>query len=81
MYAAYIGAAYENGIVRGVTETLFAPDTVITDSEAEVMVARAARLLGLEPETSETWHASSVHITRGAVAQMLYDLLNGAGRI
>ena len=80
-YAAYIGAAYENGIVRGVTETLFAPDTVITDSEAEVMVARAARLLGLEPETSETWHASSVHITRGAVAQMLYDLLNGAGRI
>lgn len=80
-YAAYVGAAYENGIVKGVTDTLFNPDATITDSEAGVMVARAARLLKLTPTTGETWHASDVFITRGAVAQMLYDLLSGAGRI
>lgn len=78
-YAAYVGAAYENGIIKGVSETLFQPEATITDSEAEVMVARAARLMKIEPTTSEAWRASDVQITRGEVARMLYSLLASAG--
>ena len=78
-YAGYVGAAYQSGIVKGVSETAFAPESTITDSEAEVMVARAARLLQVEPTTSEIWRASNRQITRGEVAQMLYDLLQSAG--
>lgn len=78
-YAGYVGAAYESGIVKGVSETLFQPGTTITDSEAETMVARAAHLMGIEPTTSETWRPSDMQITRGEVAQMLYDLLASAG--
>ena len=49
------------------SETLFQPEATITDSEAEVMVARAARLMKIEPTTSEAWRAYDVQITRGEV--------------
>ncbi len=80
-YAGYVGAAYQSGIVKGTTETTFAPDSAITDSEAEVMVARAAQVFHVEPATSETWHASDRQITRGEVAQVLYGLLQSAGLV
>ena len=80
-YAAYVGAAYQSGIVKGTSATRFSPDATITDSEAEVMVARAARYLKLQPTTAEEWRASTVCITRAETAQLLYDLLAQAGRI
>ncbi len=78
-YAPYVGAAWRSGIVRGISDDCFAPDNTITVSEAEVMVARTARLLGLEPTTGETWYPTTVLITRGEMAQMLYGLLSEAG--
>ena len=80
-YAGYIGAAYESGIVLGVAADRFAPDDTISVSEAEVMTARTARLLGLTPTTNETWYPTQKKITRGEMAKLLYDLLSGAGML
>lgn len=51
-YAPYIGTAYDMGIVSGVSDTEFAPEGTITRQEAAVMVARAAKLCGMETELS-----------------------------
>lgn len=80
-YAGYIGAAYESGIVRGVSADQFAPEAAISVSEAEVMTARTARLLSLTPTTSEEWYPTEKKITRGEMAKLLYDLLSGAGML
>lgn len=51
-FCGYIGAAFDLGIVNGVTETEFNPQGTITRTEALTMLARAARLCGLEfPES------------------------------
>lgn len=47
-YAPVVGAAYACGIVNGTSQTTFSPEGIITRQEAAVMVARAARLCGLE---------------------------------
>ena len=47
-YASYVGAAYTYGIVNGKTETTFDPSGTITRQEAAVMVARAAKLCGMD---------------------------------
>ena len=47
-YAGYIGAANSNGIVNGVGGGKFNPDGTITRQEAAAMVARAAKLCGLD---------------------------------
>lgn len=47
-YAGYVGSAYSYGIVSGVSAGAFNPDGTITREEAAVMVARAARLCGLD---------------------------------
>ena len=49
-YAGYIGAANSSGIVNGVGSGKFNPDDTITRQEAAVMVARAAKLCGLDTE-------------------------------
>lgn len=41
---AYVTAAYQNGIVTGVSEGIFFPDGLITREEAAVMLARSAQL-------------------------------------
>ena len=46
--AGYVGAAYHYGIVNGKTATTFQPNGTITRQEAAVMVARAAKLCGLD---------------------------------
>ena len=46
-YAAFIGTAYNYGIVNGVSSTQFNPNGTITRQEAAVMVARAAKLCGM----------------------------------
>lgn len=47
-YASYVGAAYTYGIVNGVTATAFNPGGTITRQEAAAMVARAAKLCGMD---------------------------------
>jgi hypothetical protein len=50
-YAKPIGTAYRYGIVSGVTPTNFNPNGTITRQEAAVMVARAAKLCGMDTDT------------------------------
>ncbi|MEM5767141.1 MAG: S-layer homology domain-containing protein [Bacillota bacterium] len=49
-YAGYIGTANTYGIVNGNTETTFNPLGTITRQDAATMVARAAKLCGMETE-------------------------------
>ena len=51
-YAPYAGAANTYGIVTGKTATTFDPTGTITRQEAAVMVARAAKLCGLNTAVS-----------------------------
>jgi len=46
-YSPYVGTAYSYGIVNGISQTKFAPESLITRQEAAVMVCRAATLCGL----------------------------------
>lgn len=48
-----VGTAYAYGIIKGVSETAFHPDSTITREEAAVMLVRAAGLCGLETEQRE----------------------------
>lgn len=47
-YAGYVGTANAYGIVNGATTTTFNPLGAITRQEAAVMVARAAKLCGMD---------------------------------
>ena len=49
-YAAYIGTASSYGIINGVGGGRFNPEGTITRQEAAVMVARAAKLCGMDTE-------------------------------
>ena len=51
-YAGYIGTANKYGIVNGVGDGKFAPEGTITNQEAATMVARAAKLCGMNTELS-----------------------------
>jgi len=55
-FYTYINTSYHYGIVKGVSETEFNPNGVITRQEAAVMLARAAKLCGMETKmnSSET---------------------------
>lgn len=52
--AACVGAAYTYGIVNGTTATTFNPNGTITRQEAAVMVARAAKLCGMDTSMDST---------------------------
>jgi len=54
-YAPYVGTAYAYGIVNGRTDTTFEPTGTINRQEAAAMVARAAKLCGMDTamESSE----------------------------
>ena len=80
-YSAYIQTAYENGLIRGRTDTEFDPDGTITTVEAEIMLYRAAVLCGLDAGEEPAWEATDSLIKRCEIAQSLYDLLLEAGRI
>lgn len=49
-FCDYVHAAYAYGVVNGVSETEFAPNGTITREEAAVMVARTAKLCGMQTE-------------------------------
>ena len=53
-YYTYINTAYSYGIVKGVSETEFNPNGLISRQEAAVMVARAAKLCGMDTKMDET---------------------------
>ena len=48
--AGYVGTAYTYGIVNGTTTTAFTPGGTITRQQAAVMIARAAKLCGMQTE-------------------------------
>jgi hypothetical protein len=50
-YAPYVGTAYYYGIVTGTGAATFEPEGTITRQEAAVMVARAAKLCGMDTGT------------------------------
>jgi hypothetical protein len=47
-FAPYVGTAYTYGIVNGKSATAFDPNGLITRQEAAAMVARAAKLCGMD---------------------------------
>lgn len=49
-FAPYVGTACTYGIVTGRSAAVFDPNGTITRQEAAVMVARAAKLCGLDPD-------------------------------
>ena len=53
-YAPFVGAAYTYGIVNGRTAAVFDPNGTITRQEAAVMIARAARLCGMDTEVEDS---------------------------
>ena len=58
-YDPYVGTAYSYGIVNGRTATTFDPEGTITRQEAAAMVARAAKLCGMDTEL-ETYEILNV---------------------
>ncbi|WP_419020509.1 S-layer homology domain-containing protein [Intestinimonas butyriciproducens] len=58
-YASFVGTAYTYGIVNGTSATNFNPDGTITRQEAAVMVARAAKLCGMDTDL-ETYEILNV---------------------
>ena len=112
-YYSYINTAYAYGIIKGVSDTEFNPGGTITREEAAVMVARAAKLCGMDTDytayearnilagfsdyvKASEWAYSSLAfcydkgvlddsamsiqpkaaVTRGEIAQMLYNMLS-----
>lgn len=53
-FFGYVGAAYKNAIVNGVSESLFMPDEKITKQQAMLMVMRAAKYAGMDETYSDT---------------------------
>ena len=53
-FYTFVNTAYSYGIVNGVSEKEFNPNGTITREEAAVMVARAAKLCGMETEMDST---------------------------
>lgn len=49
-YAPYVGTASDYGVINGVGDGRFNPEGTITRQEAAVMVARAAKLCGMDTE-------------------------------
>ena len=58
-FAPYVGTAYTYGIVNGKSATVFDPDGLITREEASAMVARAAKLCGMDTKL-ETYEIRNV---------------------
>ena len=77
-YAGYIGTAYSCGIIAGRSDYWsLDPEGTITVVEAEIMLSRAAYMLGLIDRPDEEWHYSKIMIKRCEIAE---KLLRPAGR-
>lgn len=69
-YAGYVGWAVDNGIVIGTGDGLFEPEREITGYELDLMLSRYAKLVGIDHPAD---NASEEFLTRGEMAQMVYD--------
>ncbi|MBQ8808437.1 MAG: S-layer homology domain-containing protein, partial [Clostridia bacterium] len=49
-FYSYVNTAYSYGIIKGVSEGVFEPEGTVSREEAAVMVARAARLCGMNTD-------------------------------
>ena len=58
-FYGYVNTAYYYGIVHGVSNTEFNPNGIITREQAAVMVARAAKLCGMDTEV-EVFEARNI---------------------
>lgn len=63
-YAGFIGAASDNGIINGVGGGKFDPNAGITRQEAATMVARAAKICGMNTDIDEA--AASAELAKFA---------------
>ena len=80
-FAPYVGAAYSYGMISGRNATTFDPLGTISDSEAKLILDRVAVKLGVKDSVTVQWQASTVLITRGETAGLVYDLLRDAGKL
>ncbi|MCD8100415.1 MAG: S-layer homology domain-containing protein, partial [Oscillospiraceae bacterium] len=84
-YAAAVEWAYQNGIVLGVTDDTFAPETTISREQMVVMLYRYAEYLGEDvsntDETAMNAFADSGSVSDWAVTAMAWavnaDIING----
>lgn len=72
-FAGYVGTASEQGIVTGMGGGKFAPNGTITRQEAAVMVARAAKVLGLNTAAADAETALGRFTDGSAVADWARD--------
>ncbi len=79
-YADYVGAAYSSGIILGTSGTAFSPGAEISVREAEIMLSRAAVIVGIGLDIPD-WSADADLLTRGEAAQEIFDMLARAGII
>ena len=73
-FAAYVGTAYTYKIVNGTSATTFNPNGTITRQDAAVMVARAAKLCGMDTAVDsaavrDTLAQFNDYVTSGAYAR------------
>lgn len=73
-YAGYVAAASNAGFILGRGAGIFDPEGKITDAEADVLLDRVAKYLGLTG-SGAVWKPSQTYITRGQTAHQLYELL------
>lgn len=74
-FGGYVSAANAKGIVNGIGNGKFDPNGIIQGKYAALMVNRAAKMLGTNHITDNT---SLLPISRGEMAQMVFDLLEAA---
>lgn len=53
-FVSYVNTAYNYEIIKGISDTEFNPNGLITREEASAMIARAGKLCGLNTDISET---------------------------
>ncbi|MCC8048488.1 MAG: S-layer homology domain-containing protein, partial [Oscillospiraceae bacterium] len=80
-YAATVEWAYQNGIVLGVTDDTFAPETTISREQMVVMLYRYAEYLGedvsVADESAINAFADSASVSDWAVTAMAWAVENG----
>lgn len=72
-YAGYVGTASSQGIVNGVGNNKFNPDGTITRQEAAAMVARAAKIMGLDTSVEDADEVLLLFSDGGSVASWAKD--------
>lgn len=53
-YAENVAAAYDAGLIKGKSETIFDPNAPITRQEAAVVIANTLKYIGYKPETDSS---------------------------